>query len=65
MGMTLKEHRAELCITQEEYAGMLGIEQRSFSRYELGQRIPCEAVARKIYLVSGKKVTPNDLYGLY
>ena len=48
MNTRIKTIRSQLKITQADFAGRLGVSQNSVARWELGDRIPSEAIIRSI-----------------
>lgn len=44
----LRKHREEQALTQVEVAKRAGVTERSYQRYEAGQRLPNVKVAQKL-----------------
>ncbi|MBR9970828.1 XRE family transcriptional regulator [Magnetospirillum sulfuroxidans] len=62
--MTFDEWTKSEGLTWERTAALIGAANASVARkYSLGT-IPRPTTMRRIYAVSGGKVTPNDFYGL-
>lgn len=60
----LKKIRYELCMSQHEFARLLGIDYSSLSLYELGKRQPGFARTREIIKKlkeNGINIEPKDL----
>jgi len=62
--LRLKEWREAEGKTQAEVAAHLGVEKSSVYRWENNGRDPDAATKRRIFLMSGGKVEPNDWYDL-
>ncbi len=57
VGARLKELRGGL--TQQEYAGRLGLKQAQYNRYETGKRLAPDSVLRRAAELAG--ITPQEL----
>ena len=49
--MTMKEAREKKGMTQQQLANAVGVKAVSICRYELGQRAPRPAVAKKLGII--------------
>lgn len=67
--MTLHEWRLDEGLTLQRLADALGISEETARRYALPEtdpmsRMPDRQMLRKIFSVTGGKVTPNDFVGV-
>jgi transcriptional regulator with XRE-family HTH domain len=62
--MNLTEWRRRQGLQSRQAAARLGIGPKSYSRYEAGRRIPRPATLRRIFLITGGAVTPDDFYDI-
>lgn len=59
--MKLRDYRKLQNLTQTKFAKLIGATSYVIiARYESGVRVPSPTAMRKIYEVTGGKVTPND-----
>ena len=58
--MTLREWCKEGGYSQAEFANMVGSVQATVSRWAAGEDMPNPVAMKKIYDVTGGKVSPND-----
>lgn len=65
ISMTLKEFINQQKIALESFCKEIGLgASTSIYRYIRGERIPAPDVMRRIYVVTGGSVQPNDFYDL-
>lgn len=56
--------RRDQGLDYQQLAGRLMVNHETASRYCKGRRIPARDIMRRIYVLTGGKVTANDFYGL-
>ena len=64
--MKLKQYLEKNDISDQAFAILIGCTKGAVNRYKGGAnyRIPRPSIMRRIYKVTGKKVSPNDFYDL-
>lgn len=62
--MTLKEYLKEKKIGVTALSRKLGCHQSMCTQWNNGIKIPSKENMRKIFLITGGLVTPNDFYGI-
>jgi transcriptional regulator with XRE-family HTH domain len=61
--MTLDEWKRQLGLKQADFARLLNMDQGTVSRLLSGKRTPPSEVMRRIFVLSGGRVTANDWIG--
>lgn len=63
--MELSDWKNESGLTYEQIGSMLGVDKHTVYRWAARMSRPeDEEMYKKIYILSGKKVTANDFYGI-
>lgn len=61
--MKLADYLSSVNLSHEHFAGLIGVEQATVTRYVNGQRYPRPEILARIREVTSGQVTPNDFVG--
>lgn len=60
--MLLEKYLQKKKIDRQEFAQMMGVTRECVGQWIRGQRFPSGNLLQSIYIITGGKVTPNDIF---